>query len=329
MISPLGGLSFMFSLVLILIGFIISGIKKIVPLPKAHRLLAHDNIIISLVIMSGIVTVYIMLYGAAIEHIFHGKNNVSKLYYGTRTCTPLSPKNTEGEKKILLRLDDVQANAWSDISIAMLTAARERGIPVVAGVIPYRIGDDWSIERYFREFGCTTEVAVHGYRHGTTRDGEHTDQEFAHITSGNATARLKAGSEALRAAGMRPSETFIPPTNLVSPGATDAIYNFGFKIISGEDKNTYGFDIDIRPYIINATTSLELALGTCDIRWNAGDPLCVVMMHPQDLSTEKGALDHDLLSRYVTFLDLVVAREDVVTTTFAELPRPTTTVSSR
>jgi predicted deacetylase len=279
---------------------------------------ATDHALPASIIIGCVITVYLFILTIFLTNTMSGKNNYTALYYDLKTCQPLTPSQPT-EHTIVLRLDDVQAYAWTDISIEMMSAARARNMPIVAGIIPYNIDHNWDLEKYFTLYGCTIESAVHGYRHKMTGEGEGDDREFADLSYAEASALLKSGTSALKKVGVVPSATFIPPTNLISDQATIAVHDSGFRIISANNADSYGFDVDLRHDIeSNATTTTR---ASCMERWELQDSLCVVMMHPQDLSTTGGSLDPEKFARYIDFLDEVAADPTVSVVTFEELPR--------
>ena len=65
----------------------------------------------------------------------------------------------------MLRLDDVQAYSWRDISIQMIRDAYKFNAPTVAWVIPEKLADDRRMVQFLKRENCNIELAMHGWNH--------------------------------------------------------------------------------------------------------------------------------------------------------------------
>ncbi len=71
--------------------------------------------------------------------------------------------NQIGDRNIVLRIDDIQANYNKDIEIKMLDELKKRNLTASLGVIPVSLFEDKEISKYLTENRCDFEIALHGY----------------------------------------------------------------------------------------------------------------------------------------------------------------------
>jgi predicted deacetylase len=145
------------------------------------------------------------------------------------------------------------------------------------------------------------EIVLHGWIHAAGPEGPWHQRavgrlvargaaEFAALAVQEALARLRAGREALVAAGL-PADGFCPPGWLASPGAVDALRQEGFTYLTthrglhdlGTRRTHRGFALSHRPGGFGER--LGVALMSRWARHNvARDGLVRIALHPDDLS---------------------------------------------
>ena len=196
----------------------------------------------------------------------------------------------------LIRLDDVQAHAWSTISARMMADAEARGIPLVLGVIPYNIEEDRQLYQLLHEKRCLHEIAQHGWDHDYVQDTE--APEFAERSYEDAYLELRHGKRVLERLSREPLTTFIPPDNQLSQGARDALLELKIPIISSEGIGRFDYGAATFDYDTDTLVPVDRIIEDCAVTV-VRTRLCVVMLHPQDFTTN-GSIDE---TKYVLYLD--------------------------
>ena len=111
--------------------------------------------------------------------------------------------------------------------------------------------------------------------------------------------------------------TFIPPNNEYSPGAEQALYDNGFKIISAGFWNSkYGFLVSTYDWEKFRLRDSEDVLKECEEDLDKGET-CIIMIHPQDYTTNN-QLDSKKYQHYINLLE-GINELDAATTTFRDL----------
>lgn len=248
------------------------------------------------------------LLGFAIE----GETNADLLVSALHPCesTPIATTS----KMALIRLDDVQAFAWAQVSTRLMDDARERGIPLVLGVIPHGIEDDRTMYEYLRQHRCFHEIAQHGWDHGMETQGE--VPEFRDAGYDEAHADITRGRRILETLARERLTAFIPPNNEMSPDAYRAVEEAGIPVVSSAGVGRFDFHATTFDYRDDVITSAPEVLSDCAARTEAHD-LCVVMVHPQDFTTA-GGIDE---AKYRIYLDVLdgLAREGYTFVRFRDL----------
>jgi hypothetical protein len=327
---PFGGISFIVSMTIILIGSLFRFAKYYNAIPNVDTSIFRRTFFrqsLSFTIIGVVATVnLIVLISTMYQVVFVSKNNYTPLLLASphsTVCTPLENRTTS-EKMIVLRLDDVQSYGWHDISMRMMTDALERKLPVVAGVIPKESASNPDLNEFFARNGCNLEVALHGYDHQRTdattyqpdyynAEGAHF-AEFASLTTTEAHARIARGLAEISGLSSQEVLTFIPPEHMLSPEAELALHRFGIHLISGGsgafyDYHAYTWDGSTDTYV-SATT----VMNTCWERFDAGENLCVIMLHPQDYARDDGSLHTERYTDYLKLLNLITISDTSVVT---------------
>lgn len=231
------------------------------------------------------------LTGALIDYVEVKKTNIT---------FPEYPK----EKTIILRLDDVQAWAWNNISINITETVLKRNIPITMAVIPENLERDPIMRNYLisKRNDSRVEIAQHGTNH--------TEEEYGNLTAQEAKKTAAEGlQKIISVLGVKPI-TFIPPENVYNKNATDALQNAGFLILSaGEGEYRYdgrmlykGYDIKTKEYDQEYLENVEDIADDCHAALEQTN-VCVVMIHPQDyVSSDKRTLS---APRFAFFIDLL------------------------
>jgi parallel beta-helix repeat protein len=235
----------------------------------------------------------------------------------------ISQALTPDQRLIILRLDDVQAWAWRDISIRIAEDALYRNIPITLGVIPKGIGEDKVLVGYLQQ--KTLDHRVEIAQHGTN----HAGAEFANLSKWQAINLASSGKDALfDDIGTKPI-TFIPPENSYSANTTAALKSLGFSIISA-GHNEFANDGKLQRVGYTTSTSQsgtdgnrrlvppQAILDDCEKTSNAAK-VCVIMIHPQDFANGDGSMDEAKYASFIQLLDRLETGRNYLFTTFRAL----------
>jgi hypothetical protein len=228
-------------------------------------------------------------------------------HYGMRAYQPtlIEPD----QRSIILRIDDVQAQSWSDISMQMIEDATQRDMKLSLGIIPHGLENDHDLTLFLKKHRSHLEFALHGWGEG---DPEY---EFVALSTEEADHKISRALNDLRALTKRPPATFIPPNNIYSEGTYQALVEHGFTIISSRGEGFFDYTAKTYEFEKKILIPNDEVLFDC-MRGLDEKNLCVIMIHPQDyargsrIDEEKYALYIDLLerlsdldARFVTFED--------------------------
>ncbi len=212
----------------------------------------------------------------------------------------MSMPRVAGEKTVILRLDDVQAFAWPSTTRMMIEDAESRNAPLTLGIIPKNFSADTELVSYLKEHGCNHEFALHGFDHQS--HGENGEiAEFEDLSYEVAKDRLAFGLQELAVVTDKKVETWIPPLNVHSTGTKEALTELGVNRWSTEGKALWDYDATTFSYDTNALTPTDKVLEDCESAFAEGD-VCIIMMHPQDFTTNDF---HDAQKYDAHYLDLI------------------------
>ncbi len=218
----------------------------------------------------------------------------------------------EGARKVVLRVDDIQAYAWRETSMRMIVDAEKAGIPLTLGIIPAGLDADGELMDFLGDRPCTHELALHGWNHGTGEEGSR--PEFGELTKEEARARIIPGITMLQKIATEPVVTWIPPLNIHSKGTEEALRELGFVYLSTEGKGTHDYDTSTFEYDGNALVPPDVVVSDCEKAFLVDDH-CVIMLHPQDFTD--GPVHNEM--KYKTYyLDLIDALK-ALNVTFVEM----------
>ncbi len=220
------------------------------------------------------------------------------------TCNHIPIKVSD--KTIILRIDDVQAYAWSDITKKMIKDAEARNIPLSLGIIPKGLLADVDTVKFLKQHKCNLEFILHGWDHGSSINYER--PEFLNLSFDESVERMKKGLKVLSVLTDEPVVTWVPPENDESDAAAEAAKSLGMKFVSSEGEEEWDYDTTTFVYgNINKLTKPEQNVAECEETFKTKD-VCVIMLHPQNYDNnyvdEDSKKDNNLYSdHYLQLLD--------------------------
>lgn len=216
-----------------------------------------------------------------VKSLFIKKNNCQTIYHEV------------GEKNIILRIDDIQACAYSEAQYGMLEELEKRNLTASLAVIPLNLLKDEKAIKYLSEHRCKFELGLHGYYN--------TDYEFENLSYAEADKLIKKGLRTLNK--IEPEVfTFIPPNNEISEEAKMAVWDNGIEIISaGHWNSEYGFSISSYDWRGEQIRDAQEVLKECQEDLDKYKT-CIIMLHPQDYMTD-GKLNYTKYNEYIELLD--------------------------
>jgi predicted deacetylase len=231
------------------------------------------------------------------------------------------PDLDQNKKMVILRLDDVQAFSWSDISMKIVQDAYIFNAPIVMGVIPKWLYTDSILTQFLKRENCNIEIAIHGWDHFGKKSNTvppYYITEFGDSTYAEARRRIQLGREILQPLSDEPLTTFIPPFNLISQEALDGIMDEGIKINSALWTWAYDYHSTTYNFDQKRIVTVEEVIKNCEWAF-VQNGLCVIMMHPQDYAKPDKTLDTELYNKY--YLELLgnLSKMDVVFVTFRDI----------
>lgn len=187
------------------------------------------------------------------------------------------------KKTIVLRLDDVKAFQYEDITKKITNDVLSRDMSITFALIPKDLNRDLKFLYWINKVkkDPKVEIALHGYLHES--------REFAELSEEDAYNKLIKGKQILKETINIVPITFIPPENEYSSGTEAALQEAGFKIVSATE-NEYKEDEDFVYLGYNSQTyefddkkfvPAEEVIKRCNSIFEKQD-VCVIMIHPQD-----------------------------------------------
>ncbi len=308
--GPITGISLIVSLIVVLVGVLVRPIFFFV-MTKRAELFAPKRQIRKPIVATAIVILLVSFYVSVTAFVV--TKTVDSPHTGmlafASTLVPCKEVDvTPTSKNVILRLDDVQAYGWSDISVRMMKDTIEHDMPIVAGIIPKGVAGDLMLVNFLERQKCNIEFALHGYDHGAISDFDELVGEFELLSYQDAALRLEKGIEEINAMVRVPITTFIPPQNRISFEATAALADYDL-FLSKSGNGYYDYDAKTWNYNDNTLVSAVEVIKVCDETFKTGDDVCVIMLHPQDFLDEEGALDEGKYGEYLKLLDLIKLSE--------------------
>lgn len=248
-------------------------------------------------IITTIFTVIFTGAGFSIANSFSSGSNIELISDLLHRCERIE-RQLDGSQLVVLRIDDVQAFAWHDISIRMIDEALGRNIPLALGTIPLGLEEDKEIVRYLKRNNCNLELALHGWNNRIDIP------EFGSLTEAEARIKIEKGKPILERIDDEPIITFIPPNNVYSQGTAAALEKEGFKIISSEGDGPFDYTAATFDFYLNEIIAASDVIGKCREAFRDSEA-CIIMLHPQDYAAADGSLDLQKYQNYIALLDLL------------------------
>lgn len=232
---------------------------------------------------------------ASLDSLVSGETNLELISNQFFPCKKFETK--ENKNKIIIRMDDVQAYAWSAPSIKIMSHTLKNSIPMVIGVIAKDIEQDRKIVRFIKKNDCNLEVAYHGWDHNKA-DGS---PEFVDIYQVQAREKIVKGKNSLKHLTKSSIKTFIPPENKLSENLKEVVEKEKFTIISSEGKGKYDYSASTYDFVNETKNNLEDTVEKCEEKIKENN-LCIIMLHPQDYVTNN-RLDKNKFDTYKALLE--------------------------
>jgi|SRR3989344_3315083 len=217
----------------------------------------------------------------------------------------------KGNRTIILRLDDVKAWQYYNITTKMTDEVLSRNMALTLSVIPKDIEKDTKLFLpWINDVrnNPNVEIALHGYLHE--------ESEFQSLSREEAAYRLQKGKDDLiKYIGIVPV-SFVPPENEFSDGTVDALADTGFRVLAAGDSIAIKqyFEIGEKVLYLGKTTQTynfdnkkfipaDQVLEECNASLDETG-LCVIMIHPQDyLTADRTQIDEVRYDEFIKMLD--------------------------
>lgn len=246
-----------------------------------------------------ITAAFISTAALAVRNAARGETNFDIMADVFFPCE-LFPVNKEIKTKIaVLRVDDIQAFAWTNISERIINDAESRKIPLVLGVIPKDLKKDGDFYKFLRKRRCHFEIAQHGWEHNVGDDG--VTPEFRGKTKKQAFEMIAKGKKIIETFSREKVLTFIPPNNEYSEGTREALKDAKIPFVSSEGKEYFDVDTSVYNYDTDSLITVDKIISDCENEFMESN-LCVIMAHPQDFS-DGSSLNEEKYKIYTELLD--------------------------
>ncbi len=256
-----------------------------------------------------------MLYGSSNTLLgsWKSENNFATVAEMFQECKELTPNRSN--KKVVLRIDDIQAHYAADVRQMMLEEAARRQMKTLLAVIPYNLSEDRQLITYLKKHSCHFEMAMHGWDNGLEKQNWDTP-EFGDLHYVEAQRRIRLGKDSLKRNLDVVSTTFVPPNNEYSSATGQVLKDEGFTLISAEGEKPFDYDTSTYDFVKEELIPAERVLYECEVAIEAKS-YCIIMMHPQDYRTN-GKMDSKKYEEYIKLLD-GLQNYGVETVTLSEL----------
>lgn len=230
-------------------------------------------------------TIFIFSFGITVtKSIFNLSAQNQKDKKETISISCLEIKNTvKSKRKVILRLDDVQAFAFSNTTRKIIDESLSRNIPLVLGIIPNHLDEDVDLVEYLKSRSCNAEIALHGWDHSVKYINEKPESEFEHINYDEAKSRLETGISMIQNTLKSSTKSFIPPENKISKEGKQALNDLNITVISADSGNEFDMTIATIDQK-NNLIPIKNIISACEKKF-AKNTNCVIVIHPQDYLT--------------------------------------------
>jgi peptidoglycan/xylan/chitin deacetylase (PgdA/CDA1 family) len=319
--TPVGGITAILSIIIILVRNTYVGIARVVHITRnrndARKLTSYQRVLLSCVVLT--LTVAAVSYSASIV-LYYGSLEKNNLVLAHKLLYPCKPITLQpGTRGVILRLDDVQAYGWSDVSIKIMEDTLARNMPIMASVIPLHLETDSNITQFIEDNDCAIEIGIHGYDNITYIDPKTNSHygEFALLDTETARNKIEKARSTISKYTKQPLKVFIPPDNQVSEGALTALQEEGLTIITSEGEEYFDYDAATYDFLNKTFIPASTVIQDCEAVFDRGDSLCVIMLHPQDFVDKGGSINTDRYAEYTKILDYLQS-EKIPVLTFDE-----------
>ncbi len=315
MIRPFLGIIFLVNL-LILIFNKIGLLPRKLALVMRRRYLFLSIIVVAFILSSIVYMLIGIITLAAVD-------NSSNFYHLSSLLPCQTPAQAQVEPgfRVVVRIDDIQAQAMTETTLAMLDEAYQRQIPLVLGVIPKDLDKDQRLVSMLKRYQCNLEIALHGWYNSV--NGNYELAEFGNLDFTEAKQRIERGRQVLQKLLGVDLVTFIPPNNHYSYETALALARVGVPVVSSEGNAYFDYNASTFDFDKDELEPVEHVIKDC-YRGYQERGLCVIMLHPQDFMTNN---KHDeakfsnyiylldglqkLNAQFVTFSDLIVLNPEL------------------
>lgn len=277
------------------------------------RLMKYPKRALPFLVIFGVTAIIFASGRSSIVKSLEADSNIQLLQESIITCKPVV--QAYSENKVVLRVDDIQANAYQSMTEFMIKDAKTYNMRLVLGIIPRNFLQDKKLVRFIKRNSCNLEAALHGWGHFSNE--EENLFEFEEMEADEARSKIQEGKKILEDAFSSRVVTFIPPGNEISDATKEVLSEEGIQYVStgyvgGEFDMTAGtFDFPSKSLVSN-----DEILKRCEAKFEIKEP-CIIVMHPQDYMTD-GQPDSEKYRAYISLLD-ELRKRNVYSVTFSDL----------
>jgi peptidoglycan/xylan/chitin deacetylase (PgdA/CDA1 family) len=278
-----------------------------------YRLMKYPRKIVPFLVIFAVASVVIIGGRAAIVNSLKDDNNLELLEEAFSVCKPVT--QVHSENRVILRVDDVQADAYRTMTENMVNDAQKYNMRLVLGIIPKDLLQDKKLVRFLKKNSCNLEAALHGWSH--VSDEKDNLFEFEEMSADEARVKIQDGKKILAQVFDNPVVTFIPPGNEISDDTKEVLDEEGIKYVSS---GYVGGDFDMTAgtydFPSKSLVSNDEILKRCEAKFGEKKP-CIIVMHPQDYMTD----DKPDSEKYRSYIDLLnkLSNDKVYSVTFSDL----------
>ncbi len=268
--TPFGSLSFIIHFVIV---FIVALWKMITTKPLSAAI---------------IVLVFMVTFYGTHTALGMARDQGLGLYdYGSKILFPCRNTDVPDTRKVIIRIDEVQAFWLRETTLQIAAEAAQADIPLVFGIIPKNILEDTKLVTFLQRSRCRIEIAQNGWDYANQmRDGV-VQTEFQNLEQSEAYLRIESGQDTLKSINGQAPLTFIPPYNMYSTGTALALKQADIPIVSSQ--GNWKYDYSVAPFQSGRKTPLsprEVA-NQCKESFSEGKP-CIILFSPKNFSTSDG-----------------------------------------
>lgn len=262
-----------------------------------------------------VVIVFVLTFFSASTALGSARNQGLGLFdYGSKMLFSCSVQDVTDRKRVIIRIDEVQAFWQRDSAIRLAEEAEKYDAPVVFGIIPKNILEDKKLVMFLQRSRCLVETALNGWDYSAQIQDGISSVEFQRLEAEEAYLKIENGKKTLQKINGQYPTTFIPPYNIYSVGTALALKQADIPVVSSQ--GTWDYDYTVAPFISieKEPMAIEEVLTRCAEKFVKKAP-CVILFNPKDFSVASGDISEEKIKYFTTMLaDLV--KENVTFTTF-------------